>query len=125
MAGRDLGEEIAEVGRHREVAALEELLAVEAGPAAVDAAAAHAAAEDEHRRRVAVVGAAVTVLGDGAPELRHCEHHDVRHIVAEFMGEYRDRCEEVREAKGELAALGALAYMRDTALTLGEGDIET
>src|SRR5262249_41943247 len=98
MAGGGLGEEMAEVGRHREVAPLEELVAVEAGPAAVDAAAADAAAKDEHRRRVAVVGAAITVLGDGAPELRHREHHDVRHLVAEILRECRERRAEVPEA---------------------------
>src|SRR3989304_782817 len=67
----DLGEERAEVGRDGGVAALEALVGQEAGPAPEDAPAAHAAAQDEHRGRVAVVGAAVAVLRDRAAELRH------------------------------------------------------
>src|SRR6266853_2219731 len=124
MARRDLGEEVAEVGGDREVAALEELVPVEARPAAVDAAAANAAAEDEHRRRVTVVGAAVAVLRDGAAELRHRQRDDVRHPVAEILRERRERRAEVREAERELAALGALADMRVPALHVGEGDLE-
>src|SRR5712664_585247 len=66
MARGDLGEQGAEVRRHGEVAALEELMSGEARPATVHAAAAHIAAEHQHRGRVAVVGAPVAVLGDGA-----------------------------------------------------------
>src|SRR6185369_3764693 len=73
LTSGDLGEEIAEVGADGEIAGLEALLGGEAGPAAVEAAAAHAAAEDEHGGRVPVVGAAVAVLGHRAAELRHGE----------------------------------------------------
>src|SRR3989338_6295001 len=74
MRARHLGEERAEVGRHREVASLEELLAREPRPAAVDLPAAHAAAQHEHGGGVAVIGAAAAVLRHGAPELRHGPH---------------------------------------------------
>ena len=94
------------------------------GPAAVDASAAHAAAENEHRRRVTVIGAAVSVLGDGPAELRHREDDDVRHLVAEVLGEGGERGAEVAEAQRELAALGALANVRVPALHVGEGDLE-
>src|SRR5437879_3834144 len=58
VARGDLGEESSEVGCHREVAALEELVVSKPGPAAVDTSAAHAAAENEHRRRGREHGAA-------------------------------------------------------------------
>src|SRR5256886_4366914 len=103
---------------------LEELVVSKPGPAAVDASAAHAAAENEHRRRVTVIGAAVSVLGDGPAELRHREDDDVRHLVAEVLGEGRERGAEVAEAQRELAALGALANVRVPALHVGEGDLE-
>src|SRR5213593_1988761 len=67
VGASDLAEERAEVGRHREVAPLEALLAREPRPAPVDTASADAAAQGEHRGRVAVVGAAVAVLHDRAP----------------------------------------------------------
>src|SRR5262245_37882132 len=47
VTGGDFGEQGAEIGRDREVAALEEAVVVEPRPLSVDAAAAHAAAQDE------------------------------------------------------------------------------
>src|SRR5262249_57946385 len=87
MACRDLGEERAEVGRNGEVAALEELMRREPGPASVGAAAPHAAAEHEHGGGVAVIGATIAVLGYGPAELGHRDHDDVRDFVAEILGE--------------------------------------
>src|SRR5215470_9210157 len=109
VVGGDFGEQGAEIGRDREVAALEEAVAIEPRPLSVDAAAAHAAAQDEHRGRVAVIGAAVAVFGHGPAEFRHREHDDVRHLVAEVLGERRERRAEVAEAERQLPALGALA----------------
>src|SRR5207249_10787122 len=54
MACGGFREERAEVGGHREVAALEELMEGEPRPLSVDAAAAHGAAQHEHRRPVTV-----------------------------------------------------------------------
>src|SRR2546428_11568261 len=124
MARGDLGEQGAEVRRHGEVAALEELVSGEARPATVHAAAAHIAAEHQHRGRVAVVGAPVAVLGDGAAELRPREHDDVRHLASEVLGEGRERCPELAEAKRELPTLGALADVSVPALHVGERDLE-
>src|SRR5205823_4238338 len=67
---QQLAEDVAEVGRHGEVAVLEELLRVESWPLAVHLSALHAAACDQHYVGVAVIGAAVAVLADGAAELR-------------------------------------------------------
>src|ERR1044071_7553977 len=50
-----LGENVSEVRRNREVAALVELFALETGPLAVDLAALDVAAEHEHRVAMSVV----------------------------------------------------------------------
>src|SRR5262249_33853535 len=124
MACRDLGEERAEVGRDREVAALEELMRREPGPASVGAAAPHAAAEDEHGGGVAVIGAAIAILGHGPAELGHGDHDDIGHLVAEILGEGRQRPAELAEPERQLAALGALTDVRIPALHVGERDLE-
>src|SRR6266851_1762728 len=124
MTRRDLGEQGAEVRRHGEVTALEELVAGEPGPAPVHAAAAHTAAENEHRRRMTVVGPPVAVLCDGPAELRHRDHDDVRHLAAEVLSEGRERPPELAEAERELPALGALADVGIPALHVGERDLE-
>src|SRR5438128_1579367 len=124
MARCDLGEQGAEVRRHGEVTTLEELVAGEPGPAPVHAAAVHTAAENEHRRRVTVVGPPVAVLRDGPAELRHRDHDDVRHLAAEVLSEGRERSPELTEAERELPALGALADVSVPALHVGERDLE-
>src|SRR5262245_39232688 len=124
MARRGLREERAEVGRDREVAALEELVRREPGPASVGAAAPHAAAEDEHGGPVAVIGAAIAVLGHGPAELGHRDHDDVRHLVAEILSEGRQRPAELTEPQRQLAALGTLADVGVPALHVGECDLE-
>src|SRR5687767_2415094 len=56
MAADDFGEDAAEIGGDRQVAAVVALLAREARPAAVDLAAAHVLpADDHHRVAVAVI----------------------------------------------------------------------
>src|SRR5204863_393142 len=87
------------------------------------AAAAHGPSQRQHRGRVAVVGAAVAILRDGAPELRHGEHHDVGHPVAQVLGERGERAAEVTQAEGEPALLGALAHVGVPTLHVGERDL--
>src|SRR2546427_690109 len=124
MARRDLGEKGAEVRRHGEVTALEELVAGEPGPAPVHAAAAHTAAENEHRRRMTVGGPPVAVLRDGPAELPPRDHDHVRPLAAEVLSEGRERPPELAEAERELPALGALADVGIPALHVGERDLE-
>src|SRR5437016_4225624 len=124
VGASDLAEERAEVGRHREVAPLEALLAREPRPASIDTAPADPAPQDEHRGRVAVVGAAVAVLADRAPELGHGEDDDVGHPVAEILREGGERPAELAQPGGELALLGTLADVGVPALHVGEGDLE-
>src|SRR5439155_4154233 len=56
--------------------------------------------------------------------LRHREHDDVRHLASEVLGEGRERCPELAEAKRELPTLGALADVSVPALHVGERDLE-
>src|SRR2546426_4615265 len=102
MAHDNLTEDLAEVGRHREVASIVTALDRQAGPRAVDMAALDAAADDHHRVAMAVIGAAVTVLVHRAPELRHRENDGVFHPVAEVGNERGDASGEVVEPGGEL-----------------------
>src|SRR4051812_9535600 len=67
----DFAEDVAEVGRDGKIAALVAGVHRETRPPAVDAAAANAAADDQHRVAVAVIGAAAAVLVDRPAELRH------------------------------------------------------
>src|SRR5262249_1612748 len=125
MRADDLVEHAAEVGRHREVASLVALFAPEARPAAVLLAAAHAlSADDEHRVAVAVIGAAVAVLGHRPPELAHRQNDDVFHAVAEVARERRDALAEVAKALRELADRRSLVYVRVPAAGFGERDFE-
>src|ERR1700693_76699 len=67
--GENFGEDVAEVGRHGEVAVLVEVGGVEAGPLAVNPSTIDPASEEEHDVRVAVVGPTGSVFLYGAAEL--------------------------------------------------------
>src|SRR5215831_11869116 len=96
MRADNLGEDAAEVRRHREVASLVALLRREARPAAVDPAALHVVpADDEHGVAVPVIGAAVAVLGHGPAELAHRQDHHVVHAIAEIARQRGDALTEV------------------------------
>src|SRR5436190_2309482 len=104
MASNDLVEDAAEVRRHGEVAPVVALFAGQTGPFAVHLAAADALpADDEHGVAVAVIGAAVAVLGDRPPELAHRQDDDVLHPIAEVARERGDALAEVGEPLRELA----------------------
>src|SRR2546429_6586056 len=62
MLGGQLAEDVSEVRRQRQVAAFVQLVALQARPVAVNFSAAHAVADNEHRIRVSVVGAAISIL---------------------------------------------------------------
>src|SRR5207245_10303906 len=55
VAREELGEQVPEVGRQRQVAALEPVGGIEARPPAEYPPPAYRAAEDEHRRRMSVI----------------------------------------------------------------------
>src|SRR5688572_10325067 len=97
-----------EIGGDRQVAAVVALLSRQPGPAAVDLATLDPGAEDHHRVAVAVIGAAIAVFGDRAPELGHRENDDVLHPVAEIAHQGGDAAAEVVQAIGELPGRGPL-----------------
>jgi hypothetical protein len=101
VAADDFVEPRAEVGSDRQVAAVVPLLAREAGPQAVDLAAADRATEHHHGVAVPMIGAARAVLVHRPPELRHRHDHDVLHAIAEIAGERGHPAGEVVEAIGE------------------------
>src|SRR5262245_59704789 len=126
MPADDLVEDAAEVGGHSQIPAVVALLAGEAGPAAVDPAAADVlAADDEHRVAVPVVGSAVAVLGHRAPELAHRHDDDVAHAIAEIADEGGDAAAEVVEASAELPRGRSLVHVRVPAACLRERHFET
>src|SRR5207247_4173818 len=69
VARQELGEQIAEVGGHGHVPALEALRGIESGPLPQDPASVHRAAQHQHGRRVPVIGARAAVFPYGATEL--------------------------------------------------------
>src|SRR6187399_1357218 len=102
MPDDDLTEDVAEIGRHGEVASFVPLGGGETRPLAVDAASSNPAADRNHRVAMAVIGSAVPVFGDGTPELGHGQHDGVVHEIAEVDNECRDAATEVVQSGGEL-----------------------
>src|SRR5262249_3938670 len=121
VRGGNRREELAEIGRDRQIAPFEALGRRESWPSAVDAAA-DRAAEREHRRAVTVIGSAVAVLGRGPAELGHREDDGVRESVAEIERQRGDAaCEVVKssvELRGLVDVVVPLAALR-------ERDLET
>src|SRR6476469_11126635 len=66
MPHEHFGKHIAEVGGHGQIARVVALVRRQPGPPAVNLPAAHVAADDEHGVAMAMVGAAIAVLGDRA-----------------------------------------------------------
>src|SRR4029453_2062027 len=124
VVGGDFVEEVAEVGGDGEVAAFEALLGGQAGPAAVDSAAANGAAQDEHRGGVTVAGAPVAVLGNRAAELGHRQDDDLAHAVADVACEGGQGRTELAQPVGELTLVGALRDVRVPALHVRETDAQ-
>jgi len=112
VAREELGEQISEVGRHREVAALEPLCRIESRPAPEHPAAAHRPAEHQHRRCVPMIRPGVAVFPHRAPELRHGQHHNIAHPLAQITAEGGERLSELREPCRKLPVAPALVDVR-------------
>ena len=95
MAPRHLGEESPEVGRHRQIATLVELVRIEPGQIPVHSPTLDAVAEHEHTGAVAVIGAARAVLAHGPAELGHGHHHDLILVGVEIGPEGGDRVRQI------------------------------
>jgi hypothetical protein len=125
MACRHLAEHRPEIGGERQIASLEQLLALQPGPAAEHRALrGQVATEHEHRAGVPVIGAARAVLPHRAPELGHGEDHHIVHAIAQVVHESRHALRKVAEAIGELPLRTALIHMRIPAPDIGEGHFE-
>src|SRR5207245_8207419 len=111
MAHGHLAEHVAEVGRDGEVPSFVPPLGSKAWPTPVDAAAADAAADDEHRVTMAVVGPAIAVLMHRPAELRHRHNHGVLHTVAEIRDERGEATREIVEPSRELSLRGTLVHV--------------
>src|SRR2546428_427911 len=124
MAYHDLAEHVTEIGRHGQVPSFVAALGREAGPASINAPAAHAAADNQHGVSMTVIGSAISILVHRAPELRHCQHDRILHAVAEIGNEGGDAAREIVEAGRELALCGALVHMRVPAADVRERNLE-
>src|ERR1700730_18572773 len=111
VAFEDCGEDHTVVGGDREVTALIELRRREAGPVAVDTAAADAAAQDPSYIPVAVLGAAIAVLSDPATELGENDDDGVVPGVAETSGKGEEPLAERSQPVGELTLGLALFHV--------------
>src|SRR2546423_35356 len=76
------------------------------------AATAQAAVERPVHRAVAVIGAAVAVLAEGAAELAHHQHHRVAPCVAHRSPERGEAAAKLVEPRREIALRAAFADVR-------------
>ena len=123
MVHHDFGEHVAEVGRHRKIGPFVSLSRGKPRPFAVDAAAVNAAADRHHGVAVPVVRAAMAVLADSPPELRHRQHDGVFHAIAEVDNQSRDAAAEIIEPCGELTLRGSLVDLGIPFAEVGESDL--
>ena len=124
VAGEDFSEEVSEVGGDRDVSPFIPCLGAESGPGSRHLLAGHRAAEHEHRGAVTVIGAAGSILPDGAAELRHRQHADIAHPLAEIGREGSERLSKLGQAERELALIVALIHVGIPTAHVREGDLE-
>src|SRR5579883_3334012 len=122
--GENRGKDLAEIGRHGEVAMLIELRRRQARPLAIDAAAPDRAAQNPDHVAVAVVGAVRVVLAQGAAELGDDDDGGVLPLGAEAAGEGGKALAERAQVIRELALVSALIDMRIPAAERREGEAD-
>jgi hypothetical protein len=88
---RHFGENIAEIGCHRKIAALIQLVVTKTFEITVNFSTYHRVSEYEHRVAVAVIGSSASVLTGGSSEFGHRKHHDVIHSATKVGSERGDR----------------------------------
>src|SRR5207245_301137 len=108
-----------------QITILVELRGRQAWPPAVDLPASDSAAENKHDVGVAMVGAAVAVFANGAPEFRHGHQDYVPHPRSEVSSERGERIAELTEIVGELSLRSALAGMSVPPADVGEGHFQS
>src|SRR6185437_13854450 len=103
MLAGDLAEDVAEVCRQRQVAALVQLIAPQPGPLPVNLATTNVVAENKHRVSVTMVSAATAVFPGGAAELRHRQNHNIVHALPEVSVERGDGVAKLLQQIAKLA----------------------
>src|SRR5262249_30023432 len=119
MLQRDLAKHVAEISRQRQVASFVKLIVLQPGPFSINLTAAYAVAHDEHRVRMSVVRAAVTVLSHRAAKLRHRQHHDIVHSLAQVLIKRSKAGAELLQEVCELSTSVALVHVRVPAADVG------
>src|SRR5262249_23595920 len=124
MTDEYFGEHVAEVGGHCQVAALEPTLGRQTWPFAINSPAFHFTADDQHRVPVSVVGPPITILGDGATELRHRQHDDIGHPIAELGTQRGNPVREFFQSSRALSLRRPLAHMRVPPADFRKSDLD-
>src|SRR5262245_43874146 len=125
MAVDDFGEDGTEVRRHRQVASLIALLPLEPRPAPINLSTSHRAADDHHRVAMPMIGPTIPVLHDRATELRHGQHDDVLHAIAEVTHERGHAARQIVETVSEDADCGSFIDVMIPVSRFGERYLET
>src|SRR6202051_4922519 len=113
------------VGQDRIVAVLKKRRLLDLDLSAEHAAAIDAAAHHPVDAAVAVIGAAIPVLAEGAPELRN--HHDHRippSRRADLLGKSRERAPELAEAVGQITGGRSLIDVGAPPADIDKAEIE-
>src|SRR5206468_10531696 len=111
--------------QHRVVAVLEEAARIDGLLFADDAAAADAAAKHPVDAAVAVVGAAVAVLAEGAAEFTEHDHHRSPPLLAHLVGEGGQPAAEIGQLVGQRAGGTALPDVRVPTTHVDEAELHT
>src|SRR5581483_214830 len=123
------GEQSAEHGaivvQHREIAVLEQRRLLDLLLLARDAPALHGAAEHPIGRTMAVIGAAIAVLAEGAAKLADHDHDGVMPGRTHALGKARKPAAELAEPAGEIAVGAALVDVRVPPADVDEAEIES
>src|SRR6202021_1495255 len=113
------------VGQHRIVAVLKKIGLIDLDLLADDAAAIDAAAHHPVDAAMAMVGAAVAILAEGAAEFGNHHHNRVSPSGrANFFGKTRQRAAELAETVGEIAGGRSLVDMGIPAAAIDKAEVE-
>src|SRR5262245_44888316 len=116
-------EEIAVFGKDGIVAVLEQRSMRNADLFAHDASPFQGSTKNPIGAAVAVVGATVAVLPEGAAELAQHHHHGIAPGAAHALGEGGEPAAELLQARGEVAARAALAHVGVPAADVDEAEV--
>src|SRR5579883_2072245 len=121
----EAGEHGAIIGQHRIVAVLEQRRLLDLDLLAVNAAAIHAATHHPIDAAMAMIGAAVAILAEGAPEFGDHDHHGIMPgLRPDLLRKAGKRAAELAETVGEIAVGRALVDVGIPAADIDKAEIE-